>query len=144
MSELQVEEGMDILQSIKEAGLNESQVRELLRKLKGEKVDSRHKLKSDTKHGDCKKVREVTRTYNCAHCGARWTRVISLTPEDVVCGLDKMGKTVLITYAGPYVLDSWVHQCSNCVLYVDKMTTEELKRRYLETLKYVPLPKRID
>lgn len=140
-TELATEETLDILQSIKESGMTEPQVRELLRKLKGEKVDSRHKLKSDVRNGSVKKVREVVRTYSCAHCGSRWTRVLTLTPDESVVGLDKAGKTILITWAGPYTLDSWVHECSACTMYIDKMPIEEIKRRYKESLKWIPLPR---
>lgn len=142
MSEILDTEGtLDILQSIKDSGLTEPQMRELLRKLKGEKVDSRHTIKHDSRNGKVQKVREVIRTYSCAHCGSRWTRVITLTPDESVVALDKAGKTILITWAGPYTMDSWVSQCSACSMYVDKMQHEELRRRYLEALKYIPLPR---
>jgi len=133
-----LEDTIDVLGMIKDANLTSAQVLELMRKLKGEKIV---KTKTPSQHGPAKKITEITRTYNCAHCGARWTTVVKLTGMDQIAALDKAGKCQLVTVAGPYIIDSWVHSCSNCAHYVDKMALPELQRRYLETLKYVPLPR---
>lgn len=87
--------------------------------------------KKDSYQSPATRYVEIKRNYTCRHCGAQFSSIVQLTPEESVPAIGKYGQPIIITADSPCEIDCYVGSCARCVKFVQTMDRSELEQRYV-------------
>ena len=120
------------------AGLGNERLSEVLNEIEGIRKTSRKK-REDKQAIYTKKPSLVHLTVHCTHCNQHYTVIKRIHDNDLIyystTKEGKVAKTKLIAQGETWV-DTYTQWCNNCERYINSLSIEELRRKYIEnTLK---------
>jgi len=78
---------------------------------------------------------EIRRVYHCRHCSGEYESILRLTDTETTPIINASGHVQILTSKSPAVVHCYTSFCKKCSGFVDTLSREELKDRYLELLK---------
>jgi len=121
----------EIRQLLSSSGFSRSKLTAMLKEIAPE---AEKKVMVRATREPCTTYREIKKNYTCLHCGATFSKTITLSKREDTAVISKDLRVTVINSKSPAEIECATFSCPDCTAFIKKMTREEIESRYLKLL----------